>query len=182
MVERYHRQLKSTLRARNCGAAWLEHLPWVLLGLRAAPKEDSNISSAEAVYGAPLALPNPVPVGHDRQDLPTVEPPVLPVRPKSYAEAAKERDSILGEAGYVYIRRGPQGAPLAPEYAGPYEVVQRKEKAWQIRVGAKNEWVSADRLKPHTGQILQTAEPPRRGRPPGTGGPVRLCGAETGGG
>ena len=31
---------------------WLEHLPWVLLGLRAAPKEEAWVSSAEATYGA----------------------------------------------------------------------------------------------------------------------------------
>jgi transposase InsO family protein len=37
MVERLHRQIKD-LRARQCGTAWLEHLPWTLLGLRAAPK------------------------------------------------------------------------------------------------------------------------------------------------
>jgi transposase InsO family protein len=37
MVERFHRQLKDTLRARLAGAAWPDHLPWVLLGLRAAP-------------------------------------------------------------------------------------------------------------------------------------------------
>ncbi len=47
MVERFHRQLKDALRARECGAEWAAHLPWALLGLRAAPKEDSAISSAE---------------------------------------------------------------------------------------------------------------------------------------
>ena len=57
MVERFHLQLKQSLQARGCGPAWLAHLPWVLLGLRAAPKEESGISSAEAVYGSPMALP-----------------------------------------------------------------------------------------------------------------------------
>jgi hypothetical protein len=57
MVERFHRQLKAALRARNCGTAWAEHLAWALLGLRAAPKEDSGVSAAEAVFGRPLLLP-----------------------------------------------------------------------------------------------------------------------------
>ncbi len=57
MVERVHRQLKDALRARGAGPAWHSHLPWVLLGLRAAPKEDSAISSAELVTGTPLVLP-----------------------------------------------------------------------------------------------------------------------------
>jgi hypothetical protein len=51
LVERAHRQLKEALRSRLAGAAWPGHLPWALLGLRAAPKDDSNISSAELVYG-----------------------------------------------------------------------------------------------------------------------------------
>ena len=39
MVEQFHRQLKAVLHARCSVGDWLEHLPWVLLGLRAAPKE-----------------------------------------------------------------------------------------------------------------------------------------------
>ena len=57
MVERAHRQLKDALRARTATGDWTSHLPWVLLGMRAAPKEDSNLSSAELVYGAPLVTP-----------------------------------------------------------------------------------------------------------------------------
>ena len=49
MVERVHRQLKDTLRTRTAGSDWASHLPWVLLGLGVAPKEDSSMSSAELV-------------------------------------------------------------------------------------------------------------------------------------
>ncbi len=35
----------------------MSQLPWVLLGLRSAPKEKPNISSAEMVYGTALTLP-----------------------------------------------------------------------------------------------------------------------------
>ncbi len=51
MVERTHGQLKAALRARLAGLRWPEHLPWVLLGLRTAPKEDSGVSAAELVCG-----------------------------------------------------------------------------------------------------------------------------------
>jgi hypothetical protein len=57
MVERVHRQIKDALRSRECGPNWSAHLHWVLLGLRASPKESSAISSAELVYGSPLVLP-----------------------------------------------------------------------------------------------------------------------------
>ncbi len=54
LVVRTHGQLKDALRARQAGVDWPTHLPWVLLGLRAAPKEVSGLSSAEAVFGQPL--------------------------------------------------------------------------------------------------------------------------------
>jgi hypothetical protein len=56
MVERAHRQIKDALRARLAGVEWPQHLPWVLLGLRSAPKEDAAMSSAELVFGAALTL------------------------------------------------------------------------------------------------------------------------------
>ncbi len=57
MVERVHRQVKEALQARAAQNDWPAHLPWVLLSLRAAPKEDSRVSSAELVYGARLNIP-----------------------------------------------------------------------------------------------------------------------------
>jgi len=57
MVERFHRHLKSSLMARCVGPDWINHLPWVLLGIRASIKEDLGFSSAELVYGADLRLP-----------------------------------------------------------------------------------------------------------------------------
>ncbi len=57
LVERTHRQLKDALQSREAGVNWSAHLPWVLLGLRAAPKEVSRISSAEAVFGQTLVFP-----------------------------------------------------------------------------------------------------------------------------
>jgi hypothetical protein len=58
MVERLHRHLKDVLRTRGANATWAAELPWVLLGFRFQPREDSNISPAQAVYGTPLVLPN----------------------------------------------------------------------------------------------------------------------------
>jgi hypothetical protein len=57
MVERVHRQIKDALRALAAGPARSSHLPWVLLGLHDAPKEDSGTFSAELVFGSPLLLP-----------------------------------------------------------------------------------------------------------------------------
>jgi hypothetical protein len=57
-VERLHRRLKDALRARAATATWADELPFVLLGLRAQPREDTGLSPAESVFGAPIVLPN----------------------------------------------------------------------------------------------------------------------------
>ncbi len=57
-VERLHRRLKDALCACAAMATWSEELPFVLLGLRAQPREDIGLSLAEAIIGAPIMLPN----------------------------------------------------------------------------------------------------------------------------
>ncbi len=56
----YHLQssrLKDALRACWAVANLVNHLPWVLLGLRAAAREDDGSTPAQAVFGLPLILP-----------------------------------------------------------------------------------------------------------------------------
>jgi hypothetical protein len=48
MVERCHRRLKDALRAGLAGPDWPLHLPWVLMGLRAAPGGRPRPASAAA--------------------------------------------------------------------------------------------------------------------------------------
>ena len=57
LVKRFHRLLKSVLRACFTGPNWTQELPWVLLGVWTAPKEDLGCSAAELVYGTPLTVP-----------------------------------------------------------------------------------------------------------------------------
>ena len=79
--------------------------------------------------------------------------------------------SVLDGAKLVYVRQGGAGAgPLREMYAGPYEVLRRSEKVFQLRVGDRVETVAADRLKPHSGEDPVPAMPRRHGRPPWSGG------------
>jgi transposase InsO family protein len=173
LVERAHRQLKDAFRAREAGFDWPAHLPWVLLGLRAAPKEISGISSAEAVYGQPLTLPGELSCGEEapptdfRDRLASASPPPTS-QPRSYAEvAASPPVEPLQAARMVYTKRGGSGPPLASAYSGPYRVVEPGPKYFVVEVGGRLEKVSVDRLKPHTGITpVPAATPPRRGRPP----------------
>jgi hypothetical protein len=57
VVERFYQRLKDAPRARLAGPTWTAHLPWVLLGLRAAPRKEDNISPTQAVFGTPIVLP-----------------------------------------------------------------------------------------------------------------------------
>jgi hypothetical protein len=57
LVERLHRQLKDALHARLASSTWTAHLPWVLLGLSAAPRREDNISPAQAVFSTTIVLP-----------------------------------------------------------------------------------------------------------------------------
>jgi hypothetical protein len=57
-VERLHRHLKDALRACAAAATWSKELPFVLLGLRTQPREDTGLSPPEAVFGAPIVLLN----------------------------------------------------------------------------------------------------------------------------
>ena len=45
-----HRDLKAALKCGLSGPNWIEEFPWVLLGIRTAPKEDLGSSTAELVY------------------------------------------------------------------------------------------------------------------------------------
>ncbi|BHF83814.1 hypothetical protein SprV_0902696100 [Sparganum proliferum] len=57
MVERFHRQLKTALRAVEDPENWSDNVPVALLGIRAALKSDMDCSAAEMVFGTTLRLP-----------------------------------------------------------------------------------------------------------------------------
>jgi hypothetical protein len=171
LVERAHRQMKEALKARLAGDKWPDHLPWVLLGMRAAPKDDSNISAAEATLGTPLTLPGQLltaaerPVGRFVEQLRSVPPIATRAIPES--ESTSRMSPQLYSASHVYIRRGGVLPPLVPPYAGPYAVTGRSEKFFTVMIGDKEDTVSVDRLKPHLGTEEVLPPPPaKRGRPP----------------
>jgi hypothetical protein len=82
----------------------------VLLGLRAAPKEDSGVPAAELVYGAALLLPAEFlsaaepPAEDFLHKLQRVEMPAI--RPLSYAKLAAKPPAALPQASHVYVCRG----------------------------------------------------------------------------
>jgi hypothetical protein len=139
MVERFHRQLKAALRARLSATAedWEVQLPWVLLGIREAPKDDCGVSAAEAVFNQALVLPgqlltSPPPPENEQlsqqlhSDVVSFAP--LPLPEWSYVDAVRATPSSLLKAEFVYIRRDSVSPALASRYEGPYKVMATTDK------------------------------------------------------
>ncbi|BHF78845.1 hypothetical protein SprV_0602196100 [Sparganum proliferum] len=183
MVERFHRQLKASLRAADDPENWTDHLPLVLLGIHSSLKSDLDCSAVELVFGATVRLPGqmisltPRVAFEDttnllhrlRQFLRTLSP--VPPRP-AVSESYLEKN--LATCSHVYLRCDRVRRPLEPPYDGPFRVISRGTKNFRIQRGTREEVVSVDRLKaavPDTppdepcGPLLP-APPPRTSIPP----------------
>ena len=135
MVERFHRRLKDGLRTRLAGPRWIEHLPWVLLGLRCALAEASGVSPASSVYGAELTLPGEfldVPEPPSRQFLDKFQQQLelsTPVASRHNLPASTQPPSQVVQdllaCTHVYVRRDGHVPSLTPLYEGHYEVLSR---------------------------------------------------------
>ncbi len=177
MVERFHRQLKNSLRARLASSDWFDHLPWVLLGLRSVPREDSATSASEAVYGSELTLPHQfltVPDPPSKQFYDALKSSMsgfhpVPARHNTLpaSDLQEHVPDLLSSCPMVFVRKDGHVPPLAPLYAGPYKVLSRSRRTFRLQVGNRAETVSVQRLKPAITAEEDTPElPPRRGRPP----------------
>ena len=178
LVERFHRHLKSALRARLTGPNWVDELPWVLLGIRTAPKEDLGCSSAELVYGAPLTVPGDFIANHGHhsdhsfqlQRLRDQVRTLAPVPTSRHGTAPVSVPSELQRAKFVFIRRDTHHTPLQRPYEGPFKVIESGPKTFKVDIGGKTKIVTVDRLKLAHLDVdspVQVAQPRPRGRPPG---------------
>ncbi|XP_050359949.1 uncharacterized protein LOC126779872 [Nymphalis io] len=158
MVERLHRQLKAAIACHST-PNWVEVLPWVLLGIRSAFKDDIKASTAELVYGEPLRLPGqffssaPPTIEDITEFIGRIQTHVNKLRPQpsSWHTSSNQTFYIpkdLRLTSHVFIRQGPHRKPLQAPYSGPYRVLRREEKTFDIDVLGKTQRISIDRLKP----------------------------------
>ena len=173
LVERFHRTLKATLKARLQGPRWTDELPWVLLGLRIVPKEDLDTSSAELVYGEPLTVPgefvNPNSRLHSSNNLfHSLAERFAPIPTSHHGLSTQSIPPSVKNARFVFVRRDCHRGPLQRPYDGPYRVITPGPKTFRVMIGRREEVISIDRLKlAHvdlTKPVL-VAQPRRRGRP-----------------
>ena len=132
MVERFHRQLKATLKAQPNPDAWMDTQPLILIGIRTALKEDFNATAAETVYATTLCLPGefftPSPttylpdpsefLNHLRTHFRTISP----VSPRPTQRTTNIADG-LAKATHVFVRHDAVRKPLQPPYDSPYPVI-----------------------------------------------------------
>jgi len=149
VVERLHRTLKAALRARLQGRPdWPDHVPWVLLGIRNAPKPDlGDLSPAEIVFGQKMAVPGglvrPRPVAK-----PSPVDALLPDTVDYHGQPSVSWPPLaLSSSPSVWVRRE-QKPGLAPAYVGPFKVLKRNEKTFVLQKDSGPDEVSIDRLKP----------------------------------
>ena len=178
LVERFHRHLKSSLRARLTGPNWTTDLPWVLLGIRTTLKEDLGCSSAELVYGAPITVPGEFFHTHNSQrdhqsQLQQLRKQVgyfvpVPTSQHAHGVVLSSQPSSLKQTKFVFIRRDSHRSPFQRPYEGPFKVLQSGDKTFTVDVSGRKETISVDRLKPahiDPEQPLLLPEPVHRGRP-----------------
>jgi hypothetical protein len=177
MVERMHRRLKDALRARASSASWLPDLPWVLLGLRTTPREDTGSSAAEAVFGSTLTVPGEFLSCPEKSEkffdtlkssmsgfFPT--PPRHNISEKQSTQQRNQLSLALSTAKMVFVKNDGPRKPLAPLYNGPYLVLERHPKYFIVQMGEKQDKVTVSRLQPAAvPDDTQPAAPPQRGRP-----------------
>ena len=125
MIKRFHRTLKTALKARPTGPNWVEELPWVLLGFRITPKEDLGYSSAELVYGEPLTIPGEL---VSPKSAKSVDDLLLnfklnitlyaPRTASHHTPAVPYLSLSLSTAKHVYVQRNGSKDPLQRPYSG----------------------------------------------------------------
>lgn len=157
LVERFHRQLKASLRCH--GESWIKALPIVLLGMRTALKEDLKSSSAELVYGESLRLPGEMVVPLSDRDVPVsptdfvaqLRKVMAELRPVPVTRHGQTNIFVfkdLSTSSHVFLRADHIKPPLEPPYSGPYPVISRSDKTLTLLIGNKEVVVSVNRVKP----------------------------------
>ncbi|KAJ8262206.1 hypothetical protein GJAV_G00163740 [Gymnothorax javanicus] len=148
--ERFHHSIKAALHASLTDGNWVDRLPWVMLGIRCAPKEDLQSSSADFVYGQTLQVSGDfipdatVPWSAARQCSSLLEAAeaFAPVPTSQHGTPAFWVPPNLRSANFVFIHHD------APPYDGPFRVLQHGDKGLVVDVGGRPETVSIDGVKP----------------------------------
>lgn len=124
--------------------------------MRCTPKNDTHINPAEIVYGTSLKLPGEFFTPSSVQltepeflkDLKRIMSKISPI-PVSHKDNSKIFiHPDLDKSSQVFIRNDNVRSPLTAPYDGPYEVLQKFDKYYEVQINGKSKRISLDRLKP----------------------------------
>lgn len=157
MVERFHRQLKSSLKALNTEPNWTAQLPLVMLGIRATTKEDLKLSSAELVYADKLRLPADLTI--DEAGAPASDPVEFAKLIKSRVDSFQptlsrpviSKTSIpadLEHCSHVLVTNNATKGPLDRPKQGPFLVLKRNKHTFSIQTESGPRDVNIQHLTP----------------------------------
>ena len=156
LVERFHRQLKASLRSHS-SIHWVDALPMVMLGIRTAFKEDIRTTAAKLVYGMTLRVPGEFfsssadDVAADPADFVTQLKETfrdLQAVPPREQQRKVFIHPDLASSTHVFVRHDAVRKSLQPPYDGPFKVLSRSDKHFTIERKGQKDVVSIDHLKP----------------------------------
>ena len=168
MIEHFHQQLKSALKAQESTQHWIENLPLVLLGIRTALKTDLQCFAAELVYGRTLRLPGEFfhqdtsAVVDSSTFLTTLKNTMRNLRAVPPQETSQPYTYVhkdLSTCTHVFIRTDAVRKPLQPPYEGPFKVLKRDTKYFTVELNGRTDNIALDRLKPAHVDILLQPQP-----------------------
>ena len=153
--------------------------PWVLLGIRTAPKEDLGCFTAKLVYGQPLTVPGDFISSRNcladrNSELVYCREKASALTPIPTTQHEARRSSLppsLSTAKFVFVRRDGHRTPLQRPYQGPFRVIEPGSKTFKLDMGGKTEIISVDRLKPahlNLDSPVEVTQPMPRGTPKGS--------------
>ena len=151
LIERQHCRLKEALTAR--GGDWEQALPWVLLGIRNTPRDDSDVSAAQQLYGLPLVMPGAF-VTLEEASRQHLELELKKIKnfqhPRPPPPSSPSPCTKIPMMMYCYIRVDAVKPPLSPKYVGPFPVVRQTRNTVIIqRSPDQTDSVSLERVKPY---------------------------------
>ena len=143
LIERFHRQLKASLKAYPDPTSWMDSLPLVLLGIRSAFKEDIGCTAAKLVYGTTLRLPGELfdQSTNDRMSDQSSYVQRLksamrgrhaaPTRQPQHRQTYISKD--LTTCTHVFVHHDAVRKPLQPPYNGPSFRFKRRRQGKRVR-------------------------------------------------
>ncbi len=183
IIKKDSKQPKENQRCdrKGCGGAaadWHDHLPWVMLGIRASFREDSEFSPAEAVFGSQLILPGQFTLpSRRRRPFSTTYNSLWPAprhRRRGTTQRQPHQHYRRSCSRFVLVRRDGGQPPLSPIYEVPYPNAGAVNTFLSPEMGERTNKVSTLRIKAaRTPADTEPAKPPHRGRPVAQAPPVR---------